>query len=69
MTVNLELPPDMEMLLTAKAELFGMTLPDYIISLAKADKDKNYSLTHGNITSVQQGLTEIAAEQMPPQIG
>ncbi len=61
MTVTLELPPDMEAVLTAKAELFGLALPDYLFSVLEADTDDEYSLTVEEIASVQEGLAELHA--------
>ena len=61
MTVTLEIPAEMESVLSAKAELFGLALPAYVFSLCEADADENYSLTVEEIASVQQGLAEIKA--------
>lgn len=61
MTVTLQIPPDMEAILSRKAELFGLSLPEYLFSLAEADTDDDYSLSPEDIESVQQGLAEIAA--------
>lgn len=61
MTVTLDIPPDMEAVLSKKAELFGLDLPEYLFSLAEADVDEYYSLSVEDIESVQQGLAELAA--------
>ncbi len=61
MTVTLEIPPEMEVVLTAKAELFGLALPDYLFSLLETNVDDEYSLTVEEIASVQEGLAELHA--------
>lgn len=37
MTVTSDIPAEMESVLSAKAELFGLALPDYVFSLCEAD--------------------------------
>ena len=61
MTVTLELPPNMEVVLSAKAKLFGLALPDYLFSVLEAETDTEYSLTAEEIASVQKGLAELHA--------
>ncbi len=61
MTVTLEIPPEMEAVLSAKAKLFGLSLSDYLFSLLEADTDDDYSLSVEEIASVQQGLADIEA--------
>ncbi len=61
MTVTLEIPPEMEVVLTAKAELFGLALPDYLFSLLETNVDDEYSMTVEEIASVQEGLAELHA--------
>ena len=61
MTVTLEIPPEMETILSAKANLFGLPLSDYLFSLLEADTDNDYSLSVEEIASVQQGLADIKA--------
>lgn len=61
MTVMLDIPPDMEAILSRKAELFGLSLPEYLFSLAEADTDDDYSLSPEDIESIQQGIADLAA--------
>ncbi len=61
MTVTLNIPPEMEAVLSAKAELFGLSLPDYLFSLLETETDDHYSLSVEEIASVQQGLAELEA--------
>lgn len=61
MTVTLELPPGMEAVLSAKAALFGLTLPDYLLSVLEADTDDDDSLTAEEIASVQTALADTEA--------
>lgn len=61
MTVTLTISPEMEAVLSAKAELFGLSLPGYLFSLLQTDIDDHYSLSVEEIASVQQGLAELQA--------
>ena len=61
MTVTLTIPPEMEAVLSAKAELFGLSLPDYLFSLLQTDIDDYYSLSVEEVASVQQGLADVKA--------
>ncbi len=61
MTVTLEIHAEMEKVLSAKAKLFGLTLPDYLFSVLEANTDDEYSLTVEEIVSVQEGLAELHA--------
>jgi hypothetical protein len=61
MTVTLELPPDMEAALSAKAELYDLTLSDYLFSLLEADMDEGYSMTVEEIAIVKERLAEVEA--------
>lgn len=61
MTVTLDIPPEMEAVLSAKANIFGLPLSDYLFSLLEADTDEDYSLSVEEIAGVQQGLAGIEA--------
>lgn len=61
MTVTLTIPPEMEAVLSAKAELFGLSLPNYLFSLLETETDHYYSLSVEEIAGVQQGLAELQA--------
>ena len=61
MTVTLEIPAEMEQVLSAKAKLFGLALPDYLFSVLEANTDDESSLTVEEIASVQEGLAELHA--------
>ena len=63
MTVTLEIPAEIESVLSAKAELFGLALPEYIFSLCEMATDDEYSLSVEEIASVQQGLAEIESDE------
>ena len=59
MTITLKIPAEMEVVLSAKADLFGLTLPDYIFSLCEAAADNCYSLSAEEIAGVQKALADI----------
>lgn len=61
MTVTLNIPPEIEAVLSAKAKLFGLSLPDYLFSLLQSEAYDDYSLSVEEIASVQQGLADIKA--------
>ena len=61
MTVTLEIPSEIEAVLSAKTEVQGLALPDYLLSLCEADADEDYSLSAEDIESIQQGLEELHA--------
>lgn len=61
MTVTLEIPPAMASILSAKAELFGLALPDYLFSLLETNVDDYFSLSVEEIVAVQQGLADVEA--------
>lgn len=54
MTVTLEIPPDMEAILSVKAELYDLTLPDYLFSLLEADMHEGHSMTVEEIAVVKR---------------
>ena len=58
MTVTLEIPFEIEAVLDAKAKLFGLALPDYLLSVLEANVDEEYSMSVEEIASVQQALAE-----------
>ena len=58
MTVTLEIPAELEKVLSAKANLFGLALPDYLFSVLEANTDDEYSLTVKEIASVQEALAD-----------
>ena len=58
MTVTLEIPSAIEAVLDAKAKLFGLALPDYLVSVLEANVDEEYSISVEEIASVQQALAE-----------
>ena len=58
MTVTLEIPAEIESVLSAKAELFGLALPEYIFSLCEAAADDYYSLSLEEISTVQERIAD-----------
>ena len=56
MTIALEIPAEMESVLSAKAKLFGLALPEYIFSLCEAAADDSYSLSLEEISTVQERI-------------
>ena len=61
MTVTLEIPAEMQSVLQAKADLFGLALPDYVFSLCETATDDCYSLSVEEIAGVQEALADIEA--------
>ena len=61
MTITLEIPAETESILSAKAALFGLALPDYVFSLCRAAADDYYSLSVEEIAGVQKALEDIEA--------
>lgn len=58
MTVTLEISTEIEAVLSAKAELFGLALPDYVFSLCEAAADDYYSLSLEEISTVQERIAD-----------
>jgi hypothetical protein len=58
MTITLEIPAEMELVLGAKAERFGLALPEYIFSLCEVAADDDYSLSLEEISIVQERITD-----------
>jgi len=59
MTVTLEIPAEIEPVLSAKTKLFGLALPEYVFSLCETAADDYYSLSVEEIASAQEALADI----------